>query len=112
MSKFFFHGQASNNSERGQGKVGGGKKALKLGSKGLPAEISVQTEARQSEVEALLADNKWTGNVVVNADESENIKDLEFLQGNVVVSVSSKNIGRNDPCSCDSGKKYKKCCGA
>jgi len=21
-------------------------------------------------------------------------------------------IGRNDPCSCDSGKKYKKCCGA
>jgi uncharacterized protein YecA (UPF0149 family) len=21
-------------------------------------------------------------------------------------------IGRNDPCSCNSGKKYKKCCGA
>lgn len=21
-------------------------------------------------------------------------------------------IGRNDPCSCGSGKKYKKCCGA
>ena len=24
----------------------------------------------------------------------------------------SKNIGRNDPCPCGSGKKYKKCCGA
>jgi uncharacterized protein YecA (UPF0149 family) len=23
-----------------------------------------------------------------------------------------KKIGRNDPCSCGSGKKYKKCCGS
>jgi hypothetical protein len=26
------------------------------------------------------------------------------------IAVSSK-VGRNDPCSCGSGKKYKKCCG-
>ena len=25
--------------------------------------------------------------------------------------VTSKKIGRNDPCPCGSGKKYKKCCG-
>ncbi|MCP8321802.1 MAG: SEC-C domain-containing protein, partial [archaeon] len=25
--------------------------------------------------------------------------------------VSGKKIGRNDPCPCGSGKKYKKCCG-
>ena len=25
---------------------------------------------------------------------------------------NSPKIGRNDPCSCGSGKKYKKCCGA
>jgi len=25
--------------------------------------------------------------------------------------VVKNKIGRNDPCSCDSGKKYKKCCG-
>ena len=24
---------------------------------------------------------------------------------------SGKKIGRNDPCPCGSGKKYKKCCG-
>lgn len=24
---------------------------------------------------------------------------------------SAPKIGRNDPCSCGSGKKYKKCCG-
>jgi uncharacterized protein YecA (UPF0149 family) len=24
----------------------------------------------------------------------------------------SKEVGRNDPCPCGSGKKYKKCCGS
>ena len=28
------------------------------------------------------------------------------------VPVTSKKVGRNDPCPCGSGKKYKKCCGA
>jgi hypothetical protein len=27
-------------------------------------------------------------------------------------SVGARKVGRNDPCSCGSGKKYKKCCGA
>ena len=27
-------------------------------------------------------------------------------------AVSEKTVGRNDPCPCGSGKKYKKCCGA
>ena len=26
--------------------------------------------------------------------------------------ATSKKVGRNDPCPCGSGKKYKKCCGA
>ena len=28
-----------------------------------------------------------------------------------VQAVSEKTVGRNDPCPCGSGKKYKKCCG-
>ena len=28
------------------------------------------------------------------------------------ISASSEKTGRNDPCPCGSGKKYKKCCGA
>ena len=27
------------------------------------------------------------------------------------IAVSDKVVGRNDPCPCGSGKKYKKCCG-
>lgn len=30
----------------------------------------------------------------------------------VVKSGTAKKVGRNDPCPCGSGKKYKKCCGA
>ena len=28
-----------------------------------------------------------------------------------VVTIPRKKVGRNDPCPCGSGKKYKKCCG-
>lgn len=36
-----------------------------------------------------------------------------FTEGEMVKSkpLSVTKIGRNDPCSCGSGKKYKKCCG-
>lgn len=27
-------------------------------------------------------------------------------------SIAPQKVGRNDPCTCGSGKKYKKCCGA
>jgi uncharacterized protein YecA (UPF0149 family) len=35
-------------------------------------------------------------------------------QGEVVVKqikLEQPKVGRNDPCPCGSGKKYKKCCG-
>jgi SEC-C motif-containing protein len=28
------------------------------------------------------------------------------------VKKTTPDVGRNDPCPCGSGKKYKKCCGA
>ena len=27
------------------------------------------------------------------------------------VKTAAEKVGRNDPCPCGSGKKYKKCCG-
>lgn len=37
-----------------------------------------------------------------------------FLDGKLVQEPyrAAERIGRNDPCTCGSGKKYKKCCGA
>lgn len=40
--------------------------------------------------------------------EEENIAPLAFDQP----IVRPKKVGRNDPCPCGSGKRYKKCCGA
>jgi len=36
-----------------------------------------------------------------------------FTEGKIVKGepVSSNKVGRNDPCPCGSGQKYKKCCG-
>lgn len=38
-------------------------------------------------------------------------KEQSFSQDSAAAGIKSKKIGRNDPCPCGSGKKYKKCCG-
>ena len=42
----------------------------------------------------------------------ERRKELYREQKKSRTIVKGKKIGRNDPCPCGSGKKYKKCCGA
>ena len=41
----------------------------------------------------------------------EKRKELYMEQKKSGTIVKEKKIGRNDPCPCGSGKKYKKCCG-
>lgn len=35
----------------------------------------------------------------------------DVREENQIVAETSVKIGRNDPCTCGSGQKYKKCCG-
>ncbi len=35
----------------------------------------------------------------------------EEMAQSSTVKKDAKKVGRNDPCPCGSGKKYKKCCG-
>ena len=44
--------------------------------------------------------------------DAETKKRLTLEQKNARTVVKGEKIGRNDPCPCGSGKKYKKCCGA
>jgi SWIM/SEC-C metal-binding protein len=111
MSKFFFLVKANNNNDSGSAAYGNSK-VVRLGTEKAPAKISVQTEARKEELEAIFAENKWFCEITVDADKSENISDLEMLQSKVETAVSTKKANRNDPCPCGSEKKYKKCCGA
>jgi len=53
---------------------------------------------------------------VVNELASPKEQEMTFSHGNggqkkKPVQRSGAKVGRNDPCSCGSGKKYKKCCG-
>ncbi|MBV1879476.1 MAG: SEC-C domain-containing protein [Pseudomonadales bacterium] len=86
------------------------KKSTRIGSKRLPAKLLVQSQERQRELELVCADNNWACEIDIDADQDENILDLEFLQNKKPTQVSEKTPSRNDPCLCGSGKKYKKCC--
>lgn len=88
-----------------------GKKQARLGTVKNPACISVQTPERRAELEKEFADNGWFCTVNVNEEAPEDISALQLLKGTPKTTVLEKIPGRNDPCQCGSGKKYKKCCG-
>jgi len=50
----------------------------------------------------------------LHSDFSRPERDTDYFDDHIIVNnepvVKPKKIGRNDPCPCGSGKKYKKCC--
>ena len=92
-------------------KVFDGKRPTRLGTEKQPAEVSVQTQEREKELTAIFEQNRWAYKIEVDPDKPENIVDLERLQNPVVTVKVEQKVGRNDPCPCNSGKKFKKCCG-
>ena len=86
------------------------KKPPRLGSQRNPLTLTVKDEARRLEIKAICADKSWFCEITVDPEADENIRDLTFLQDKQVVATSTRLAGRNDPCPCGSGKKYKQCC--
>ena len=39
------------------------------------------------------------------------VRFLGALDGDILPPLAEVKVGRNDPCPCGSGKKFKKCCG-
>jgi SWIM/SEC-C metal-binding protein len=93
------------------GKIFDGKKNAKLGTEKNQAVVSVQTEERAKEVEAIFKENGWKYRIELEPDSSEDITDLEILLHPQKTRIAEKKVGRNEPCQCGSGKKYKRCCG-
>jgi SWIM/SEC-C metal-binding protein len=87
-------------------KIFDGKKTAKLGTEKNPAVVYVKTKKRMNEVISIFEKNGWKYRV-----ESEDIKDLDILLNWPKTQEAEKKVGRNEPCPCGSGKKYKKCCG-
>ena len=92
-------------------KVFDGKKPTRLGTEKQPARLSVKTERRKKDLESVFEQNGWACEIEVDPDAPENTVDLERLQNPVATIKVEQKAGRNDPCPCGSGKKFKKCCG-
>ncbi|HMB15178.1 MAG TPA: preprotein translocase subunit SecA [Pelovirga sp.] len=59
--------------------------------------------ARQQDVEQLEAQQRRRKIIMNRSDHEE--------QGKTPITRDEEKVGRNDPCPCGSGQKYKKCCG-
>ena len=91
-------------------KVYSGKRDGKLGTKRNPAQLRVKTKTRAKEIEKICRENDWVYDITVDSGQEEDINDLELLQHPVKTVKTRDKPGRNDPCPCGSGKKYKHCC--
>jgi SWIM/SEC-C metal-binding protein len=92
-------------------KIYDGKKTEKLGTEKNPAIVKVQTDKRVKELESVFEENGWKYTIELEPDKPEDITDLEILLNPLKTRIAEKKVGRNEPCPCGSGKKYKKCCG-
>ena len=82
----------------------------KLGSTEKPIVVRVATEATGRYVAKQCVEHGWHYIIGLEPDKPEDISDLEKAL-NPSVPFHATKIGRNEPCPCGSGRKYKKCCG-
>ncbi|WP_407333626.1 PBPRA1643 family SWIM/SEC-C metal-binding motif protein [Enterovibrio sp. 27052020O] len=110
MSKFFYKGRIEKKPKY-ESFGYNTKRAAKPGSEDLPLMLTVQTEERKAELEAKALENQLFVTITVDAEQPEEITEFETLLCKPQTTVFEKTPNRNDPCSCGSEKKYKKCCG-
>ena len=110
--KFFFNGRQDSRQDHT-----GGAYQTNAGSNGgsekYPLALVVTSEARQQEVQALVDEAQLYARISVDTreDAEESIAELTALLNKGTTVKVDKTPARNEPCSCGSGKKYKKCCG-
>ncbi|MBQ0719247.1 MAG: SEC-C domain-containing protein [Gammaproteobacteria bacterium] len=110
--KFFFMGR-QNARQKLYSLDYGTKAGQKTGSKKYPLQLIVTSEARKQEIEAQVAEAQLYAEITVDssADAVESISELTVQLGKGLTVKHDQTPARNEPCSCGSGKKYKKCCG-
>jgi preprotein translocase subunit SecA len=82
-----------------------------------PEEEESEEEAATDGVQRAAAQGSmldFTKNILRKKDRE--MAELQFAGGGTATAqqpvIKGQKVGRNDPCPCGSGKKYKKCCGA
>jgi len=82
----------------------------RIGTKQRPAVVRVRTQDRAAEILELCKQNDIQAIVGVEPDKTEDISDVERILAPPTPALAGPKVGRNDPCPCGSGKKFKKCC--
>lgn len=72
--------------------------------------LRVRSTERAQEMMKVCEEKGFKVIVGIEPDKPEDISDLERKLGLYTIRRIEKKLGRNDPCVCGSGKKYKKCC--
>lgn len=110
--KFFFKGRQDARHDHANSAYTT-KAGLKSGSKKYPLQVTVNSEQRKAELAALAGENELFTDIQVDVDcETEtNVTELMALINKGETTTVTKTPNRNEPCSCGSGQKYKKCCG-
>ena len=108
--KFFFKGKKEKKPKHSSYGFNT-KRAVKAGTEELPLQVIVNNEARAEEVTALAKEHDLVVAITVDAEQVENTTELDVLINKPATTRFEKTPARNEPCSCGSGKKYKKCCG-
>ena len=81
-----------------------------VGTQKRPAIVQVQTEKKANEIKKICEENGWYVEITMNPDEPEDVTAVDQLL-HPPAPITAEKVGRNDPCPCGSGKKYKQCCG-
>ena len=84
----------------------------KLRSEKQPAMARVKSQKRAEEILSICNRRGWKVIVGIEPDKAEDISDVERLLNPPEAAKAQVKTGRNEPCPCGSGKKYKRCCGA
>ena len=87
------------------------KKTARLGTEKNPAVVSVQSKDRFKEVTSTFEKHGWKYRIGLEPDKPEDVSDLILLLNPPKPIIGGKKVGRNEPCPCGSGKKFKTCCG-
>ena len=82
----------------------------KLGTEKRPIIVHVNTDESARYVAEECAKHGWHYIIGFEPDKPDDITDLEKML-NPPKPASSSKVGRNEPCPCGSGNKFKKCCG-
>lgn len=82
----------------------------------IPKSISLGSNIRKLIAEGTINVDELRSDILTMEMPSEELrfsllKEIADVEKSLQESKKPKKVGRNDPCPCGSGKKYKKCCG-